>query len=180
MKDEDEPVVMHVHAHSWDRPLPDDHPMQRLIGRVATEWANLEHSLDIVIWSLLGGSKRAAACVTSQLMGATPRFRSVIALVKMSLLDDEMKKELIQHFERLLNKTYGVADKRNRIIHDPWFTFDGTQDAAQWAAISHKSKEDSYFKEWSRDQIEQTIDQIVGLTKEIRRVSAQFRDAAPT
>ena len=36
------------------RPLPDNHPAYSLIGRVAAEWARLEHILDTIIWELAG------------------------------------------------------------------------------------------------------------------------------
>jgi hypothetical protein len=35
-------------------PLPEDHPFYALVGRVASEWAHLEHILDTTIWDLLG------------------------------------------------------------------------------------------------------------------------------
>jgi hypothetical protein len=31
-------------------PLPAEHPAYALIGRVAAEWAQLEHALDIILW----------------------------------------------------------------------------------------------------------------------------------
>ena len=41
--------------------LPDAHPFYALIGRVAAEWARLEHNLDLIIWDLLKSPEDAAS-----------------------------------------------------------------------------------------------------------------------
>jgi hypothetical protein len=65
---------------------PPDHEIYRLIGRVAAGWSNLEHTLDRIIWLLVPGVSSEAACVTSQLMGTAPRYRTIIAQLTGRLL----------------------------------------------------------------------------------------------
>jgi len=42
-------------------PLPAKHSRYALIGRVAAEWAQLEHLLDLIIWNLLTRLDRETA-----------------------------------------------------------------------------------------------------------------------
>ncbi len=47
-------------------PLPAKHSRYALIGRVAAEWAQLEHLLDLIIWNLLTRLDReTASCLTA-------------------------------------------------------------------------------------------------------------------
>ncbi len=63
-------------------PLPSDHPFYANVGRVASEWAQLEHLLDTVIWAFLQDKDAHLACITSQVMGFGPRCKAILALGK--------------------------------------------------------------------------------------------------
>jgi hypothetical protein len=52
---------------------PDDHPVYTLIGKVASKWSHLEHTLDLIIWDLAGIEPEKGACITAQMMGAANR-----------------------------------------------------------------------------------------------------------
>jgi hypothetical protein len=68
-------------------PIPEHHPALHLIGQVASEWALLEHTLDQIIWSLANVQRDLGACVTGQIVGATPRFNAIIALSTRRMAD---------------------------------------------------------------------------------------------
>ena len=55
-------------------PLPEDHPFYALVGRVASEWAHLEHIIDLTIWKLLDVDDRLGACLTAQYPGVGHRL----------------------------------------------------------------------------------------------------------
>src|SRR6476646_4634011 len=61
---------------------PPNHPIYALIGRAASAWAHLEHTLDLITWDLLGIEQARAACVTAQVMGAANRYRIIISLLQ--------------------------------------------------------------------------------------------------
>jgi hypothetical protein len=110
---------------------PANHEIYNLIGRVAAGWSNLEHELDRIIWLLLPTVSAEAACVTSQLMGATPRYRTIIAQLTLKhrqTLNTAFEK-LISRVNKLMRDTYNTQDQRNRIIHDAWY-FDSARDSA--------------------------------------------------
>jgi hypothetical protein len=98
---------------------------------VAAGWSNLEHELDRIIWLLLPAVSPEAGCVTSQLMGATPRYRTIIAqlTLKHTQTSDPSFEKFISRTQRLMQETYEPQEKRNRIIHDAWY-FDTSRDRA--------------------------------------------------
>jgi hypothetical protein len=60
---------------------PDNHPIYTLVGRAASAWAHLEHTLDLIIWDLIGLDPKRIACVTAQIIGATNRYRAIESLL---------------------------------------------------------------------------------------------------
>jgi hypothetical protein len=42
--------------------LPDDHPVYNLLGRLASDWSHVEHTLDTIIWALARIEPEAGAC----------------------------------------------------------------------------------------------------------------------
>jgi len=102
---------------------PPDHAVYNLIGRVAAGWSNLEHELDRIIWLLLPAVSPEGGCVTSQLMGATPRYRTIIAQLTLRhrQTSDPAFEKFISRVNDLMQQTYEPQEKRNRIIHDAWY-----------------------------------------------------------
>ena len=105
-------MTLSVHA-----PISANHPVLQRIGQVSSEWALFEHTLDQAIWSLLGTRKDLMACLTAQIVGATPRFNAIVALATRKKIDDK----LVKQFRDLRDRSYDLQEQRNRIIHDPWF-----------------------------------------------------------
>jgi hypothetical protein len=62
----------------------------KLIGRVAAEWSRLEHALDRIIWTLAGTLYLDGACITSQLLGATARYKVICAQLNLRATQDSL------------------------------------------------------------------------------------------
>jgi hypothetical protein len=60
---------------------PDNHPIYSLVGRATSAWAHLEHTLDLIIWDLIGLDPKRIACVTAQIIGATNRYNAIESLL---------------------------------------------------------------------------------------------------
>ena len=71
-----------------DRRMKANHPVYRLVGRVVTEWAQLEHTLDLIIWEMAGLTYTMGSCITGQLSGHYPRFNAIQTLAKARGLSD--------------------------------------------------------------------------------------------
>jgi len=99
----------------------DAHPIYQMVGQVASEWAHLEHLLDELIWRLAEVRRADGACITAQLMGATPRYKTLIAqLTHLSKTKPHLL-QFVDAVKKLMGRTYDIQDQRNRIIHDPWY-----------------------------------------------------------
>ena len=125
------PIVTHPPAISI---APPDHQIYALIGRVVSAWAHLEHTLDLIIWDLMGIEPAKGACVTAQMIGATNRYRTIISLLRQRSHRDF--NALIASVDKLMKKSYDLAEDRNRIVHDPWYLYD--TNVAQFRAMPVK------------------------------------------
>jgi len=105
------------------RPLPEDHPAYVLIGRIAAEWARLEHILDTIIWELAGLEPATGSCLTAPQFTYRPRLKMMRSLIeKMGLSADIISKA------KQLNKDVGDhAYLRNQCVHDAWFVQEDSQ-----------------------------------------------------
>jgi hypothetical protein len=96
--------------------LPSDSPIYALVGRIASAWARLEHTLDYAIWELSGLDQHTGACLTAQMLGHRPRCEALIALCSRRKLPTDLVKQV----GSLRGSLYDVSGPRNRAIHDPW------------------------------------------------------------
>ena len=118
-------------------PLPAKHSRYALIGRVAAEWAQLEHLLDLIIWNLLTRLDReTASCLTAHIGGYGPKLRTIVALSKMLNLPADIEKKGVNP---LVGKLAPVAEERARIVHDAWFGFPRSRHTRQFRSRSSKS-----------------------------------------
>jgi hypothetical protein len=115
---------------TWEE-LPDNHPIYNAIGRVASEWAYYELVLDDIIRSLLNIDAMLTTSVTAQIMGVSNRFNAIKALCSLSA--NVQKKT-----ESLRQRSYEPQDRRNRIVHDPWFFDPATQETGQFKSMPPK------------------------------------------
>ena len=121
---------------------PADHPIYSLVGRVASAWAHLEHALDLIIWDLSEIDPQRTACITAQMLGAGPRYKAVYSLLQQRNTDEF--RQLGEEAKELMNKTFDHSEKRNRIIHDPWYVTNAKP--AQFRAMPTKDPRFGVFE----------------------------------
>jgi hypothetical protein len=150
-------------------PLPDDHPFYQMIGRVASEWAHVEHVLDLIIWELADLVPQKGACITAQLMGTAPRYRAISTLAQQMGL----KKRLVERINGLQGITPNEA--RNRIIHDPWYMEKTSKRPAQFRSMP--SKTPTYgMKDIEDAEITKAIEDIRKLRDKVSKLRADILD----
>lgn len=136
------------------RLLPEEHPFYALIGRVASEWAHIEHILDTTIWGLFEADHELVACVTSQMMGVAPRCKAIITLCVVRGLNESIWKP----YRALMSDSYDTGDWRNRYVHDHWVMSEPGK-ATQFRAMSYKDQRFGLV-EISKDEINKTLGKI--------------------
>ncbi len=110
-----EPEARFAGAKEFIDPRPSDE-VCRAIGKVATEWALLEHYIDRTIWAVAGVSPEIGACLTSQFSSPRPRLAALSALCARRGLDQS----IISSINAFAEKTRGLGGQRNRLLHDSW------------------------------------------------------------
>jgi hypothetical protein len=155
-------VEMKIHV-----PLPADHPMHNLVGRVASEWSHVEHFLDVIIWHLAQLDEATGACLTSQIMGSFGRITAIYALCINQKKDEKVLKQV----QELRQKMRGVQDRRNRILHDAWYVEDASQQTEQFKSMA---KDESLIGFHPVDEafIKETLDKMARRLKEAGELMA--------
>jgi len=146
-------------GRAYARP-PADHEIYNLIGRVSSEWAHLEHTLDRIIWLLAGLEPPVGACITAQMMGIWPRTLSITALLALGGNDTFSKR--IKTFETDCRMP---SIRRNRFVHDPWYA--AQHDPMLIAQHKSMAKGEYVFgiTEVARSEFDSLLSAIVSLQK---------------
>jgi hypothetical protein len=117
-------------------PLPPAHPFYEIVDRVSSEWAHLEHALDMIIWELAGIDQKLGSCVTGQLGGHWPRINAITALASAK----GVHRTLIRELELFGNGMSELAKKRNRFVQAAWYS-DGVGKAGRIAGFPAREKQ---------------------------------------
>lgn len=129
-------VLLPSHKIWQATPLPADHHVYTLVGRVASEWSRFEHALDLIICDLANIEPEKGACITAQIMGPVPRLRVIITQLKQINTDESTS--LAGEFKELMGICSDVAEDRNRLIHDSWYLYSASGDAGQFKSMPFK------------------------------------------
>ncbi len=120
------PPTVRVHGKP-----PENHPLYTLVGRFVIEFAHLEHSIDVIIWDVIGGGQADAALKTRDLVGATKRIDILIDLACKRGTDAAV----ISDLSALKLAISPLQTKRNRIVHDPWYS--RSENSGDWSVQRH-------------------------------------------
>ena len=114
------------------QPLPAGHEQYAVIGQVAAGWSMVEHILDLIIWDAARMPQTLGACVTSEVRSTYSKCNVILALCHSR----GFPQELVAEIKRFKEKCQGTGEKRNRIVHDPWYLEKGTQNTAQFQSTN--------------------------------------------
>ena len=85
------------------------------IGKVAAYWSTFESTLDRLSHDLAGINSKVGMCLTAQISGTGRKLDAYIALAR-----SRGTTKAIPELNKFANDTVGLAEQRNRIIHDSW------------------------------------------------------------
>lgn len=93
------------------------------IGKVTITWAFFEIIIDTHIWRLAQVDTDHGACMTAQIAGSGRKLDALMSLVRHRIGEGPWTKKL----NAFAQSTTGLAERRNRMIHDPLVKLDGEQ-----------------------------------------------------
>jgi hypothetical protein len=86
-----------------------------VLGFIVAEWSIFEAQIDERAVELAQISSPAVLCFTSQVAGPGRKLDAYIALARLRGASNMMKA-----LHQLAKDAMGVAERRNRVVHDPW------------------------------------------------------------
>ena len=153
-------------------PLPDDHPFYANVGRVASEWAHAEHTLDLIIWKLASINPQRGACITAQIMGISGRCKAIVSLGELRGIQEP----ILRRVRKLMSDSYPVGDMRARIVHDPWYTGASPMSVGQFKSMAYSDRRFG-IEDISQPEVDNILGHIKCLTKTARALFREIRDA---
>jgi hypothetical protein len=85
------------------------------IGRVAAEWAALETTIDTMSLRIAQIQPKIGVCLTAQISGSARKLDAYIALARLFGVV-----KLLSKLNEFAKDTQSLAERRNRVVHDPW------------------------------------------------------------
>jgi hypothetical protein len=141
------------------------------IAYIISGWARLEYEIDALIWELAGlyDDPDIGACLTAQFSNLGARFNALIALARLKGIA-ELNISKLNKFKESAN---GIADRRNRVAHDPWL--------AAYDDKLEKPKEVYRLQKTARGHLQHlyksvSLDELRNLKNEIETAISRFGD----
>ena len=94
-----------------------DWELAEALGSTISAWAHFEYQIDELIWELARLEPEQGACLTAQFPTVAARFNALIALARTQHINDKD----IERLNTIRNRSDSLTEKRNRLVHDPWF-----------------------------------------------------------
>ncbi|HTT82794.1 MAG TPA: hypothetical protein VMF67_04890 [Rhizomicrobium sp.] len=152
--------------------LPPDDPHYTRVGRVASAWARFEYEIDSVIWTYACREDERGACLTAQYIGPGPRFKALIALVR---LEDGVSEESVNALCKLAEESGQIASRRNRIVHDSWMWGSESYQVGRFEVTADKRLRFG-MQAYSIEYLEDVLGQIAEIRKRFREIWIRIGD----
>jgi len=156
------------------QPHPSSEKVLAAVGAVADAWAHLEFDINEAIWELANVEQQAGACITAQIISIGGRTRALAALVAWRAGD----KELLGKVNRFGAEAESVGRQRNRVIHDPWYVRNDTDEPHQ-LRITADRRLDFDFAPNSIEDIHAVRDKIFSVADDFRKLKTALFAALP-
>jgi hypothetical protein len=144
--------------------LPADHLTHSLVGRVAADWAYVEHLLDVILWEL-----GLDASLIAKIWKSDSKMEKILDLCT----NKQMNKGILDEITKLRDQVKDLQNRRNRIVHDPWYIEDRTKIPQQYKLQSgfHPANEADLKK--TLEEIDRSIKTVTKLRESINAAMQQ-------
>jgi len=104
------------------------------IGSVASEWAWFDQWVDFKTIEIAKVPAEVGICITSQISGSARKLDAYIAPARHL-----GAKKALPKLNAFANTTTALAERRKRVVHDPWVLDNDTRVAARLEATARKA-----------------------------------------
>lgn len=127
---------------------------------IASSWAQLEFFIDSTSWRLANIKPETGSCFSANLGSIHLKLKTLYALLELH----GASKKLLKDFRAYQNRISGTADKRNRVVHDPWMpaVWPGGQGMSQFV-----SRADTKGREFGAKVV--PLNHLIKINQEIMR-----------
>ncbi len=148
------------------------------VGRVASEWANLETYIDMFSLQIGKIDEPYGVCLTAQISGIERKFDAYLAIVNL-----RGAVGFVPKINKLIGRSHSLRKDRNRTVHDPWI-FDEDGNPMRYEASAQKVHKQTLVEVSTVDlvklskDIEKLTDDVIALSREIlAHVEASLKKA---
>jgi len=131
------------------------------IGRVAVSWAFFEAEIDTACINLAEVEDERGVCLASQIAGSARKLDAYLSLARLHSLPQDLNKRL----NKLYEDARQHAEKRNRIVHDPWL-FDHPNPPFRYEATARKTLK--------LQRVPMTTESVLSFVEDIRTLRSTF------
>lgn len=139
------------------------------IGLVASEWAGLEVVIDRATVQIARIPQQVGFCLTAQIAGIGRKLDAYIAIVRHRVGDG-----FLRELKKFKNDATGLAEPRNRVVHDPWIFH---LDSGTRHEITAKGELRNRYVEVPTADIEKLHNNIYALSRRFKDLHNRIRQA---
>jgi hypothetical protein len=143
------------------------------VGMVATAWAELEITIDLSATRVARIPYDVGVCFTAQVLGSNRKLDAYIAIVRLRGV-----KRFNGDLELFAKDTATLAERRNRVVHDPWIII-GNAPPSRFEATARRSLRLQYV-EMPTEDVLKLGDEILDHTDRFRRLHEKIMAAGGT
>jgi hypothetical protein len=137
------------------------------VGKVAIEWTRFEMRIAEMVRMLAGVDNKYGKCITTQVANTARMLDALSALAELRCPGSAGEKP----FKKRLDHIQGLAERRNRVVHDEW-TFDPGINV-KWQNSARRVLKDTRI-DMSTDEVERLATEIIDAHHEFAEFRREF------
>ena len=131
------------------------------VGFIASSWAGFELAIDEAAIELARIPADMGTCFTAQTMSSARKLDAYIAIARLRGADS-----FAGELDKFAKDVAGIAERRNRVVHDPWFIFTAKGKPRRFEATARRKLR--------REHIPVTPTEMLKLISDIEAILTRF------
>jgi hypothetical protein len=121
------------------------------VGLIASSWAGFELAIDQAALGLARIPQNVGICFTAQSAGSARKFDAYIAVARLKGAES-----FAGELDKFAKAVASVAERRNRVVHDPWFIITADGKPHRYEATARRKLRSEYIHV-TREEMEKLV-----------------------